>query len=151
MWHLAEINIARLIAPLTDPRVARFVEQLDAINALAERSPGFVWRLTATGGDPSAYVTFGDDDRVIVNMSVWTSIDALHRYVYGSGHGAVYRDRRQWFEPPAAPPFALWWIPAGHVPTLNEGRSKLAQLTRQGPTVNAFTFRRPFPPPDESS
>ena len=148
MWHLAEINVARLIAPLTDPRVARFIAQLDAINALAERSPGFVWRLTATDGDPSAYVTFTDDDRVIVNMSVWTSIDALHRYVYSSDHGAIYRDRRQWFEPFGAPPFALWWIPAGHVPTLDEGRSKLAQLTNQGPTAEAFTFRQRFPPPD---
>jgi Domain of unknown function (DUF3291) len=146
MWHLAEINIARLIAPIDDPRIASFVAQIDAINALAEHAPGFVWRLTASGGAASTYVRYSDDDRIIVNMSAWIGIEALHAYVYRSGHGAVFRDRRQWFEP-LGNSMALWWIPEGHTPTLDEGRSKLELVTQRGPSPEAFTFKQRFPPP----
>ena len=145
-WHLAEINVARMVAPLDDPRMARFVAQLDEINRVAEASDGFVWRLKDDAGGASSYIKFSDDDRMIVNLSVWRSIGALHRYIYRSEHAAVYRDRLQWFEPPAASPFALWWIPAGAIPGLDEGRARLAQLHAEGPTPSAFTFKQPFAP-----
>src|SRR5688572_23379196 len=141
--HLAQINIARLRAPLTDPLLADFVAQLEAINALAEASPGFVWRLKADAGAPSSYIKFSDDDLTIVNMSVWTSVDALFAYVYRSGHGEVYRNRRAWFEP-IAQPFALWWMAEGDVPSLDEGRRRLELLSRVGPTADAFTFKARF-------
>jgi hypothetical protein len=144
--HLAQINVARLRAPLTDPLLAEFVAALDPINALAEASPGFVWRLKDDAGASSSYVKFSDDDLVIVNMSVWTSIDALFEYAYRSGHVEIFRRRREWFEP-IDPPFALWWIPEGHTPTLDEGREKLAMLARQGPSPEAFTFKARFPQP----
>ena len=144
--HLAQINVARLRAPLTDPLLAEFVAALDPINALAEASPGFVWRLTDDAGASSSYVRFSDDDLVIVNMSVWTSIDALFEYAYRSGHVEIFRRRREWFEP-IDPPFALWWIPEGHTPTLDEGREKLAMLGRLGPSPDAFTFKARFPQP----
>ncbi|HEX5215520.1 MAG TPA: DUF3291 domain-containing protein [Vicinamibacterales bacterium] len=141
--HLAEINVARLRAPLTDPRLADFVAHLDAINALAEDSPGFVWRLKAEAGAPSSYIKFSDDELTIVNMSVWTSIDALFAYVYRSGHGEIYRNRRTWFEP-LANPFVLWWIAEGDVPSIDEGRRRLEMLAHLGPTPDAFTFKTRF-------
>ena len=125
--------------------MARFVAQLDEINRLAEASPGFVWRLTAPGGGASSYLRLDDDDRLIVNMSMWISIEALHDYVYGSGHAAVYRDRREWFEPLGVP-FALWWVRAGETPSVEEGRRRLDLLTRLGPSREAFTFKRGFSP-----
>jgi hypothetical protein len=113
-WHLAQINIARARAPLTDPLMADFVTQLDAVNAVAEGSPGFLWRLKADDGSPSSYVKFSDNDRIIVNMSVWESIEALEAYVYRvQAHADVFRNRRRWFEPIPGPQVALWWVPAG--------------------------------------
>ena len=145
-WHLAQINVSRLRAPLTDPRMARFVAQLDDINRVAEASDGFVWRLKDDTGAASSYIRFSEDGLTIVNMSVWRSIGSLHRYVYRSEHATVYRDRLQWFEPPAAPSLALWWIRAGTRPTLADGRRRLDLLASFGPTPSAFTFRQPFEP-----
>ena len=146
-WHLAEINIARARAALTDPLMADFVAALDSVNAVAEASPGFVWRLKADGGGPSSYVRYSDDDRVIVNMSVWESIEALESYVYRvHEHATVFRGRRQWFEAMTEPQVVLWWIQAGSIPTLDEGRRRLAILKRDGPTPDAFTFKRRFAP-----
>src|SRR5215204_6317759 len=109
--HLAQINIARIRAPLTDPLMADFVAQLETVNRAAETSPGFVWRLKSADGGASSYVRFSDDDRVIVNMSVWTSIEVLQAYVYRThDHASVFRDRLRWFEPLGGPPLALWWI-----------------------------------------
>jgi hypothetical protein len=125
--------------------MADFVTQLDAVNAVAETSPGFVWRLKADDGRPSSYVRFSADDRIIVNMSVWESIEALESYVYrAQAHADVFRDRRRWFEPIPGPQVALWWVPAGHAPTLEEGRERLRLLTKDGPTPAAFTFKRRF-------
>jgi hypothetical protein len=144
-WHLAQINIARARAPLTDPLMADFVAQLDAVNAVAEASPGFVWRLKTDDGSPSSYVKFSDDDRIIVNMSVWESIETLEAYVYRAHeHADVFRNRRRWFEPIPGPQVALWWVPAGHIPSLEEGRERLRLLTKDGPTPAAFTFKRRF-------
>ena len=143
VWHLAQINVARGIAPLDDPRMADFVSQIEALNRLAEESPGFVWRLKDESGASSSYVSYNDDPLVLVNMSVWESIDALKNYAYRSAHAAVFRDRKRWFER-MTPPLALWWIPAGEIPTVEEGKRRLALIDTHGPTAEAFTFTAPF-------
>lgn len=146
-WHIAEINVARTLAPLSDPSMADFVAQLDVINHLADESPGFVWRLKADNGGASSYIRFADDERTLVNMSVWTSLEALHAYVYRSAHGEVFRDRRKWFGALDGPPLALWWITEGQVPTIEEGIRRLQLLGAHGPSPAAFTFKQRFPKP----
>jgi hypothetical protein len=148
-WQIAQINIARARAPLTDNSMAGFVRQLDSVNALAERSPGFVWRLKAPDGSACSYIGDPEDDRIIVNMSVWTTIEALHDYVYRTAHGAVYADRKRWFEPLDRPGVALWWVRQGCIPTLAEGRRRLDWLRDNGPTPAAFTFKQQFNPPGD--
>ncbi|MBU3056055.1 DUF3291 domain-containing protein [Pseudomonas indica] len=148
-YHLAQVNVAKARAPLDDPLMLGFVEQLDHINALAERSPGFVWRLKDEAGDATAIRLF-DDPSIIVNLSVWQSLEALKAYVYQGDHLTVLRDRKQWFEKLAIPHLALWWIPAGQVPTLEEARRALLSLDAHGPSGRAFTFARPFPVPGEN-
>ena len=113
--HLAEINVARTLQPLDHPGMADFIAQLDAVNALADADPGFVWRLKSESGGASSYVKVGDDERLVVNLSVWRSIESLEAYVYRShGHAGVHRDRRRWFEPPMESPHAMWWDPRPH-------------------------------------
>jgi hypothetical protein len=126
--------------------MAGFVAQLDRINALADRSRGFVWRLQTDDGNATGIRAF-DDERILFNMSIWESIDALHDYVYRSGHVAVFRDRRQWFEPHPAPTLVLWWIEPGSVPSIEEAKRRLALLGLHGPTPEAFTFKVWFPAP----
>ncbi len=145
-FHLAQINIARLVAPIDDPCISGFVRQLDKINALAESSPGFVWRLRSGSGNATE-IPFSDDPFVIVNMSVWTSIEALRNYTYTSRHVDVLRDRTQWFERMELPHYCLWWIPAGHVPTVDEGRERLQHYQRNGATHHSFWFSQSFPSP----
>ena len=142
-FHLAQINVARALAPLDDPRLAGFVERLDDINALADVSPGFVWRLQSDSGNATD-IQVSDDPNFIVNMSVWEDLDALFAYVYRSDHLQVMAQRRQWFEKPTSAFMALWWLPAGELPSLEEGMRRLAILDRQGPTPEAFTFKAPF-------
>jgi Domain of unknown function (DUF3291) len=144
--HLAQANVARMRAPLEDPIMAGFVAQLDRINALADRSRGFVWRLQTDDGNATGIRAF-DDERILFNMSVWKSIEALHDYVYRSEHVAVFRDRRQWFEPHPAPTLVLWWIEAGNIPSIKEAKERLALLGLQGPTAEAFTFKAWFQAP----
>ena len=144
--HLAQINIGRMRAPLDTPVMADFVAQLDEINALAERSPGFVWRLTGQGNDATSLRPF-DDDFIIVNMSVWESLDDLRAYVYKGAHTAVMRRRREWFEQFESVYLALWWVEAGHLPTVKEAKQRLLHLEAHGPTAEAFTFKQPFAPP----
>ena len=148
MWHIAEINIASARAPLDDPAMASFVAQLDAVNNLADESPGFVWRLKGPEGGASSYIRIEQDDRLLVNMSVWTSIDALHAFVYRAMHGAVYASRGAWFEPLGRLPVALWWVRGGVIPTIDEGFERLESLTQSGPTPHAFTFKRRFASPE---
>lgn len=145
-YHLAQVNIALPVEPLTSARLAEFVAALEPINALADGSPGFVWRLQTEDGDATAIRGFGDD-RLIVNMSVWESIGTLARYVYGSRHTDVMRRRREWFVPLGESVTALWWLPAGQRPTVTDAQHRLAHLRTHGPTPTAFTFRRPYPPP----
>ncbi len=123
-YHLAQINIARLIAPVDDPKIAEFVSQLEPINALADKTPGFVWRLQSESGN-AADIAYDDDPFVIVNMSVWTSMELLRDFAYKSEHARVFRDRAKWFEKMEKPSYCLWWIPAGHIPTVAEGREHL--------------------------
>jgi hypothetical protein len=143
-FHLAQVNVATLRAPLDGPELVGFVAQLEPINALADTSPGFVWRLQTDDGDATAIRPF-DDDRIIVNLSVWESLEALRTFVYASRHLEVMRHRRAWFHRMADPDLALWWVPAGTVPTVAEARRRLELLERHGPGPGAFTFRAPFP------
>ncbi len=146
-WHLAQVNVAVLQAPLDSPQLAGFVELLDPINALADRSPGFVWRLQTEDGDATAIRAF-EDDRIIVNLSVWASLEALGEFVYESRHLDVLRRRRQWFERMGEAHLALWWIPAGSIPTVEEAKRRLEVLRERGPSPDAFTLREPVAPPD---
>ena len=143
--HLAQVNIARMVAPLEDPAMADFVARLDEINALADRHPGFVWRLQTPAGN-ATYLRPYDDDRMLFNMSVWESIEHLKRYVYYSAHVQVLRRRSDWFDKTRGHHLALWWIPVGHVPSVDEGKKRIAHLEMHGPTPFAFTFSRSFPP-----
>jgi hypothetical protein len=150
-YHLAQVNIGRLRAPIDDPSMEGFRSQLDPINALADRTPGFVWRLQTEEGNATAIRPYADDERMAINMSVWESLEALQRYVYSSAHVGPLRDRRQWFEPLEGPILALWWIPIGHIPMVAEAKERLALLKERGPSPDAFTFRVPFPAPDAES
>ncbi len=149
-FHLAQLNIGRLLAPLESPQLAPFVEALEPINALADGAPGFVWRLQTEDGDATAIRPF-DDDMMIVNMSVWESLEALADFVYRSDHLAVMRRRREFFERMAEAFIVLWWVPAGHRPSAAEAKDRLARLRRDGPSQEAFTFRSPFPAPDDTT
>jgi hypothetical protein len=143
-WHLAQVNIGRTVAPLDDEQLRGFVEQLEPINALADAAPGFVWRLQTEDGDATA-LRFGDD--LLVNMSVWTSIEALADYVYRSAHVEVMRQRRTWCVPMKTAFTCLWWVPAGTVPTIADAEQRLAGLIQNGPSEFSFTFREPFAAP----
>lgn len=149
-FHLAQINIARLVAPLDDPQIAGFVAQLDPINSLADAAPGFVWRLESTSGNATD-IAYSDDPFVIINMSVWTSVEALRDFVYASRHLDVFRDRAKWFEKMDQPHYCLWWIPAGHIPAVAEGRERLEHYQQRGPTPFSFWFSKLFHSPAELS
>jgi heme-degrading monooxygenase HmoA len=145
-YHLAQCNIARMRAPLESPELAGFVAALEPINALADSAPGFVWRLQTEDGDATAIRAF-DDDMMIMNMSVWESLEALGEFTYSSAHRDVMRQRRQWFEKAAEAYLVLWWIEAGAVPTVSDAQERLDTLRRVGPSPAAFTFRSPSPAP----
>jgi len=147
-FHLAQINIGRLVAPIDDPRIADFVAQLGPINALADGAPGFVWRLQTESGNATD-VAFNEDPSVMVNMSVWESIEALRSFTYSSRHIEVFRDRARWFQKMDKPYYCLWWVPAGHLPTVDEGRERLYHFQEHGATPHAFWFNRQFPAPTE--
>ena len=146
-YHLAQINIGRMLAPIDSPVMEAFVRQLDPINALADSSPGFVWRLKDESGNATDIV-YNDDPMIIVNMSVWESVEALQQFVYKSHHIGVFRDRAKWFEKAAEAHYALWWVPEGHVPTVAEGRERLEHYRKHGPTPYAFWFSQLFPTPE---
>ncbi|HSJ85305.1 MAG TPA: DUF3291 domain-containing protein [Acidimicrobiia bacterium] len=144
--HLAQLNVARLRAPLDSPMLVEFVEALEPVNALADDAQGFVWRLQTEDGDATAIRAF-EDDMLLVNMSVWESVDDLVAFVYRSDHRRVMIRRREWFERMVDSSTVLWWVEAGHRPSVMEAKQRLAILRRDGPTPAAFTFRSPFPPP----
>jgi hypothetical protein len=145
-WELAQINVGRFIRPVDDPANADFMNALDAVNAVAETSPGFIWRLTGEGNNATDIRAF-DDPQVAVNMSVWESVEALAAFAYRTpDHVKIMRRRREWFDHMDVY-MCLWWVPAGHRPTPAEGKARLATLARLGPTPDAFSFRQPFPAP----
>ncbi|WP_017581446.1 DUF3291 domain-containing protein [Nocardiopsis valliformis] len=144
--HLAQINVGFLKAPLDHASMAEFVELLDPINALADRSPGFVWRLVGEGeSDATRMRPLGDD--LLINLSVWESVESLWDFTYQTEHLELLRRRRSWFERFSGAHLALWWIPAGTVPTPEEGERRLETLHTKGPSAEAFTLRNRFGPP----
>jgi len=146
--QLAQFNIARARAPLDDPMLADFMAQLDDVNALAEASPGFVWRLKSDSGNATDIRAY-DDPRMIINMSVWESIDALFAFTYKTVHTKVMNQRREWFEPRTGPHIVLWWVPAGTAPTVVEAIQRLDHLAAHGSTAVAFTFKERLSAPTE--
>ena len=145
-FELAQLNIARARAPLDEPVMDGFVSRLAEINALGEASPGFVWRLTdASGGDATGIRAY-DDPQIIVNLTVWTGIDELFAFAYRTRHVELLRARRDWFVPLGGPSLVLWWVPAGHRPTIAEARGRLDHLAAHGPTAHAFSLKARFDP-----
>lgn len=147
-YQLAQVNIGRIRASLEDPVMAGFVNRLDEINALADQSPGFVWRLQTPAGN-ATYLRPYDDDRILVNMSVWESVEALKNFVYRTAHKEMLRQRQEWFEKIDSAYAALWWVPAGHIPGVDEAKKRLAYLEEHVPTQFAFTFQRIFEADEE--
>lgn len=143
--HLAQLNIAKLSAPLDSPRLADFVANLDRINALAEHSPGFVWRLQTEEGDATGIDYFGADK--IVNLSLWESIEALHEYVYRSAHVEIMRRKKEWFHHMREAHMVLWWVPANSIPSIEEAALRLSLLKENGPSAQAFTFKAAYAAP----
>jgi hypothetical protein len=146
-WHIAQLNIARAVAPMDDERMAGFMGRLEEINALADRTPGFVWRLQGENGNNTA-LKVDPDPLVIVNFSIWESVEALHSYTYHSDHKSLFARRFDWFERWDGPSLVMWWQPAGTAPSIEEGLRRLRLLADHGPTAEAFTFKHRFAPPD---
>jgi uncharacterized protein DUF3291 len=146
-YHLAQVNIGRARGPMDSPIMAGFISQLARINALADQSPGFVWRLHTESGDATSVLPYEDPD-IHINMSVWESIEPLRNFVYRSNHLGVMRDRSQWFESMSEAYLALWWIPAGHIPTIAEARERLEFRRAFGDTPLAFSFAKNHPAPE---
>jgi hypothetical protein len=146
-YELAQLNIGLIRGPMDSPLMADFAASLERINALADQSPGFIWRLQTDEGDATALRPF-DDPGMLVNMSVWQDLDSLRRFVYHSAHAPIMRRRREWFERMTESFMVLWWIPRGHIPSVEEAMARLATLRRQGSSAQAFTFREAFAPPD---
>jgi hypothetical protein len=144
-FQLVQVNIGRARGEMTDPVMAEFVAQLPEINALADRAPGFVWRLQTEDGDATAVRPY-DDARIMINMSVWADLASLRAYVFRSPHAGVMRRRREWFERFERTYVALWWVPPGHRPSVTEAVERLAYLEQHGPSAFAFSFAEPFGP-----
>ncbi len=145
-YYLAQINVALMRAPLEDPIMAEFAAALAEVNAVAEQSPGFVWRLQTSSGDATDIRAYSDP-RMLVNLSVWRTVEQLKVYVYRSLHGEFFVRRRQWFEPYQGEHFGMWWFPVGCLPTIEQGKAKLEALERNGGSPDCFTFAKPYPPP----
>jgi Domain of unknown function (DUF3291) len=141
-FHLAQLNIGLAKGPMDGEVMAGFAAELDRINAMADEAPGFVWRLQTEDGDATAIRPYADE-RMMVNMSTWESIEDLRRFVYTSGHTGVMRHRKEWFDR-LETYLVLWWVPADHEPTVDEAKERLAHLEANGPTSHAFTFRVSF-------
>jgi Domain of unknown function (DUF3291) len=145
-YELAQLNVGILTGPLDSPPLADFVANLERVNALAEQSPGFVWRLQTEEGDATALRPLGEN--MLVNMSVWKDVASLRNYVYRSAHAEIMSRRKEWFQRMREAYFVLWWVKEGHRPSIAEAISKLELLRTTGPTAEAFTFRQAYLPPD---
>jgi hypothetical protein len=148
-YHVAQVNIGRIKAPLNDPIMAGFMNRLDELNALADRSPGFIWRLQTGEGNATYFRPYDHDDRILLNMSVWENMEVLKHYVYRSMHAELLRQRHEWFEKFEGTYAALWWVPQRHRPSIDEAKQRIAHLDTHGPTEFAFTFKSPFPPNED--
>jgi len=146
-WHLAQFNVARLHQPLDHPDTAEFVDALGPINEVAESSPGFVWRLQDDEGQSSSYVVVYDDPLMIINFSVWETVEDLSQFVYKSAHTTFLRRRREWFSKPDDAYVVCWWVPARTIPSVEEAAARLEQLRREGPGDDVFTLRDARPAP----
>ena len=147
-YHLAQINVGRFLYERADPANSDFMTALDPVNAQADTAPGFVWRLVGDGNDATDLVPDESDPQLLVNMSVWTGVEALGAFVYrNADHLAFMRRRKEWFEKIEVFQ-ALWWVPAGHIPSVAEGMDRVALLRANGPCADAFTFRETFAAPD---
>ena len=146
-YELAQLNIGQIKGPMDSPVMADFAASLDRINALAEQMPGFVWRLQTEEGDATSIRPF-EDERMLVNMSVWRDVESLNKYVYSSAHVELMRRRREWFERMPDAFLVLWWVRKGHRPSVAVAIAKLELLRANGSTLDAFTFRHAFPAPD---
>lgn len=145
-YELAQLNIGIIRGPIDSPIMAEFAANLDRINALAERSPGFVWRLQTEEGNATAIRPFANEN-IALNLSVWRDVESLNAFVYRSAHVEIMRRRKEWFERMAEAFLVLWWVRNGHRPTVDEAIARLETLRARGPTSEAFTFRSAFPPP----
>ncbi len=148
--QLAQLNIARLLADPDEPEVAEFMTAIPAINLLGELSPGFVWILQSEDEPGATGIRFPgheDDERLIINLTVWEDVDTLHHFVTRSGHAMYLRRRTEWFEKPAEPTTVLWWVEDGHRPDVEEAAARLRQLRAEGPTEAAFDLQTTFPAP----
>jgi hypothetical protein len=146
-YELAQLNIGVIRGPMDSAVMAEFAANLARINALAEASPGFVWRLQTEDGDATAIRPF-DNENTLINMSVWRDLEHLRQFVYRSSHAEFLRRRREWFERMGEAYLVLWWVPQQHRPAIPEAIARLEALRRNGPHPLAFTFRQTFPPPD---
>lgn len=145
-FHVAQLNVGVLQAPLDSPQLADFVANLDQVNAIADAAPGFVWRLADSDGSNATSLRPRGPD-LLVNMSVWETLEALRAFVYRNGpHLDMLRRRREFFRALDQGHLVLWWIPAGHIPDLDEAFSRLDLLRHEGAGPAAFTFREPYPP-----
>jgi hypothetical protein len=148
-YHLAQVNMGRIKAPLDSEVMKGFMLRLDEINALADRSPGFVWRLQTSAGNATYFRPYPEDDSILLNMSVWESIESLKDYVYKTAHKELLRHRHEWFEKFSGVYLALWWVPAGHIPSVDEAKKRIAHLNAHGATQFAFNFKTAFEADDE--
>ncbi len=148
-YHLAQLNVAALKAPLDSPELKDFVDNLERINALGESSPGFVWRLVGDGNDATSLRPLGEN--VVINLTVWNDVASLRDFAYRSAHVEIMRRRREWFTRMGDAYLALWWVPKGHVPTVSEAVAKLEHLRRHGPSPEVFTFGEAFSAPDAAA
>jgi hypothetical protein len=149
-YELAQLNIGVVKGPMDSPVMAEFTANLARINALADASPGFLWRLQTEAGDATAIRPF-ENENIAINMSVWQDTESLRQFVYRSAHADFLRRRAEWFERMSEAFLVLWWVPRGHRPTVAEALERLGALRRQGPGPQAFTLRQTFPPPDASA
>ena len=147
-WEIAQLNVGRAVSALDEPPMAEFMARLDEINALAERSPGFVWRLQGDGGNNTDYKVDDGDPLFIVNLSVWATLEDLHAFTYRSEHRTVFARRFDWFERRSGPNVVIWWQPTGTIPDVDDALRRLQLLEDAGPTPDGFGFKSPFPPPN---
>ena len=145
-YEIAQLNVGRAVGPIDGVAMADFVARLEEINALAEASPGFVWRLQGDNGNATELL-YTPDPLFIINLSVWRSIDELWAFTYASTHKELFRRRFEWFERRGTPNMVMWWQPAGTLPDVHDALGRLRRLTDEGPTPEAFTFKQRFPPP----